>query len=289
MTPKTRILEQLADEAQHVARAAVMDLDAFLALSGDERAARWRQFDGSAKFQLVALMLVRKYGDWTCDEIEHWVSHYDEKYALPPVTAAVEGALERLAVEHADYARAARTAGEKADAKQWQRAANAYAKALAAWSAGIRPEPTVGGGYILPSQRPGQPAHLLTKDGDWVCSCASGQHIHWASALIVGIEVAHDALESGTAGEAVAEEPEPEEPSGQPPIVPSWSCRPDDPCDLHDPCPAHADLAAAYLAEEGNRALAELAAEQEDTYGVEPSPVDLGRRLALMRRAKLAA
>jgi hypothetical protein len=210
MTTKQTILNQLADEAQHVAKTTIVDLDGFLALHGDERARRWRGLDHGAKFQLVAQQLERVAGDWTDELVRAFIAKYDERYALPPVEAAVEGALERLATEHADYARQARAAGEKADAKHFQRAANAYAKALGYYQAGVRPEPTARGGWMLPSQREHGAPHLLTRDGDWVCTCESGAHIHWASALIIGIEVAYDALDSGVSGEAEPADARPE-------------------------------------------------------------------------------
>jgi hypothetical protein len=47
---------------------------------------------------------------------------------------------------------------------------------------------------MLPSQREGEPPHPLTKDGDWGCTCAAGESMHWAKALIVGMEVGYDDL-----------------------------------------------------------------------------------------------
>jgi hypothetical protein len=109
----------------------------------------------------------------------------------PTIDTYVIGALERLAEIEANAARTARSAKLPADAKFFQRSANAYARALCYWLAGIRPERTPNG-YVLPSQRTGEAPHKLTRDGDWVCTCPSGQHIHWASAMIVGLEVAQD-------------------------------------------------------------------------------------------------
>lgn len=93
-----------------------IDLDAFLALSGDERAARWQQWDRAAKFQAVALMLERKYGDWSEEEIERWIAKYDAKWApapslpasdlaLPPVEDVLALVKERFdtAERHGDY------------------------------------------------------------------------------------------------------------------------------------------------------------------------------------------
>ena len=54
------IIEAMDHEARYIIRNSRMDLDAFLACDGDERARRWRQFDHSAKWQLVALMIERR-------------------------------------------------------------------------------------------------------------------------------------------------------------------------------------------------------------------------------------
>lgn len=109
--------------------------------------------------------------------------------------SAVCGALERLAEENAQSARTARAEGVKEDARFFQRSANAYVKALQFYRAGLRPSPTERGGWLLPSQRAGEPPHLLRMDGDWTCTCAAGESMHWAKALIIGIEVALDDLD----------------------------------------------------------------------------------------------
>jgi hypothetical protein len=111
----------------------------------------------------------------------------------PHFDAMVAAALERLAEENARSARTARAAGLKDDARFFQRACNAYVRALSEWQQGTRPTRTPSGGWLLPS-RSGGADHLLTLDGDWLCSCSSGTQIHWASALIIGLEVAQDDL-----------------------------------------------------------------------------------------------
>jgi len=115
---------------------------------------------------------------------------------LLPADAYVIGALERLAETEAMAARAARAAKLPDDAKFFQRAANAYGRALCHFLAGVRPTRTPNG-YILPSQRPGEAPHKLTFDGDWMCSCAAGESMHWAKALLIGLEVAADMQRDG--------------------------------------------------------------------------------------------
>jgi hypothetical protein len=107
---------KLADEARHILRTTVMDLDAFLSLSSDDRASRWRQFDRAAKFQLIALMLTRRFGDWSEEEIDRWIAKYDAKWSsvqalpasdlsLPPVEDVLALVKERAATaeQHGDF------------------------------------------------------------------------------------------------------------------------------------------------------------------------------------------
>jgi len=119
---------------------------------------------------------------------------------------AVLAALERLADENARSADLARKCNEKADATFFQRAANSYVKALQFYRAGLRPDVLAPGRWLLPSQRPGEPPHLLHTDGDIRCTCPSADQIHWASALIIGIEVAHDILEAEGVGDGEPDE-----------------------------------------------------------------------------------
>lgn len=129
---------------------------------------------------------------------------------LTVAEAATCAALERLAEEHAASARAARLAGEREDAKFSQRAANAFVKALGLYRVGLRPDPTDRGGWLLPSQRPGEPPHLLRMDGDWVCTCVAGTTMHWATAMMIGIEAGQDCPAQGLVGiEDVVTAPEP--------------------------------------------------------------------------------
>jgi hypothetical protein len=133
----------------------------------------------------------------------------------------IAAALERLAATEATAAAHARTRGDRREAAYFQRAANAYARALGYHLDGVRPQQTPGG-WLLPSQRPGEAPHLLRLDGSWTCSCKSGQHIHWASALIIGIEVAHDdmgRLDGGDEDLEIEQETPPPPPPALPGIV----------------------------------------------------------------------
>lgn len=80
----------------------------------------------------------------------------------PTFDEMVAAALERMAFENARSAEAARGAKLKGDARFFQRAANAFVRALAEWNAGTRPQRTQGGNYLLPS-RSGGADHLLAR------------------------------------------------------------------------------------------------------------------------------
>jgi len=191
--------DQLIDTTFHTTdaelRCQAADVDfvaVFLALKGEARAARWRGLDYGAKFRLVARRIEQLGGDWTTSDVEAQIAKYDEKYTAGPVDAAIEGALERLAGENAQHARAAETSADRA---HFRRAATAYTNALVQYRAGVRPEILPSGARLIPSSTPGKPAHLVTMDGDWVCSCTAGASMHWPLALVTGIEIAHDDMQ----------------------------------------------------------------------------------------------
>jgi hypothetical protein len=194
MTTAEQIIEQYDHEARHILRTTHIDLDAFLALSVEQRAARWRQLDGGAKFQLVALAIVRQTGrDWEVEEVERCVAHWDGKYgAVPlPTEAAVAGALERLADAHQRSALTALTAEERTYFRRW---AGAFRKALLYWQQGIRPEQTPGGAWLLTSATRAGQVHRVTRDGQ--CTCEAQNRGCWHAALVTGIETGYEDLDS---------------------------------------------------------------------------------------------
>lgn len=116
-TERDRIQHRTADEAETTVKTVAIDLDAFLALSTEDRATRWRQWDRSAKFQAVAQMLARRFGDWDPVAVEHHIARYDERWgtapisdtAIPSAEEIADLAKERsdLAQQHGDWAGAA--------------------------------------------------------------------------------------------------------------------------------------------------------------------------------------
>jgi hypothetical protein len=199
---RDNIKANIAAEAQYVARIRI-DLDAFLALSSDERGARWRQWPVSAKEDAVRQQLMRLNCTTEADDVAYWIAKYDEKYALGPIEQAVEGALERLALENAQHAKTAETASDRA---YFRRASTAYTNALIEYRKGVRPDVLSHRAQLLPSRRTGEAPHLVTLDGDWVCSCKAQASMHWPIALVIGLEVAQDAMQTEDDGDLEAED-----------------------------------------------------------------------------------
>jgi hypothetical protein len=170
-----------------------IDLDTFRALPLTEQRAAWALASDADRRGLI-LQTIRR-GQHGPDDatIALYLSLYEAKFGLSEVETAIVGALSRLARESADSARTARAAHLTDDATFFQRAANAYAKALSFYVTGLRPTP-IQDGWMLPSQRAGEPPHLLTLSGDWTCTCPAGESMHWAKALIIGIEAGYDDL-----------------------------------------------------------------------------------------------
>jgi hypothetical protein len=107
-------INQLIDTTFHTADADawLADADAafltvFLSLKGEEQAARWRGLDHGAKFCLVVRRIEQLGKTWMPSVVEAQIAKYDERFASGPIELAVEGALERLALEHSDAARLA--------------------------------------------------------------------------------------------------------------------------------------------------------------------------------------
>lgn len=111
--------------------------------------------------------------------------------SLGPVDAAICGALERQALDNAQHAVSAATKGDRA---YFRRAATAFSRALELYTDGVRPQLLQSGAYLLPSSS-GQSAHIVHMDGDWMCSCKAGASMHWPIAMVIGLEVAHDAMD----------------------------------------------------------------------------------------------
>lgn len=192
------IIERMDAETQDIIRHTRIDLAAFKALSQESKAARWRQLDQTAKEDLV-IQELRAHGiEWTPELVACHIGKLNTRWGTTPTPTetAVIGALAEQAQAHADHARTARRAHEPADATHFQRSATAYTNALVAYRSGVRPERLPDGSYLLPSRRPGEPAHIVRKDGDWVCCCRAGAAMHWPIALVIGLELAAEAMDA---------------------------------------------------------------------------------------------
>lgn len=198
-----KTIETIVAQALHTAdadqrcQAADAEFAAhFLTLRGEAQAACWRGLDHGAKFRLVVRRIEQLGMSWEPSVVEAQIAKYDARFQAGPLDAAIEGALERLALEHSQAARLANAAGDLAHRKSERAAATAFANALIQYRAGVRPEILPSGARLIPSSSPGKPAHLLTIDGDWICTCAAGANWHWPLALCIGIEQAYEDMQA---------------------------------------------------------------------------------------------
>lgn len=89
------IISKMDHESRDILRHTRIDLDAFLALRGEARAARWRMWDQTAKIDAVIQQLTRNGVDWTDELVADWVARYDTKYgAVPASDLAIPSATE---------------------------------------------------------------------------------------------------------------------------------------------------------------------------------------------------
>jgi len=178
----------------------------FCALTGEARAARWRGLTTAEKSRLIVRRIEALNKDWMPSIVAEFIARYDEQFAAGPVDAAVEGALERLAIDNSQYAATA----DKADRRHFRATATAYTNALIEYRKGVRPELLASGAWLLPSRRAGEAPHIVSMHGDWVCSCKAGANMHWPIALVIGCEVAQDDMQAWDDGDVACDPPAPE-------------------------------------------------------------------------------
>src|SRR5262245_50996859 len=108
---------------------------------------------------------------------------------LSTTDLAILAALDRLAEEQE------RTAKLSGDLQPFGRCATAYRNAAKYYRQGVRPFLRCDGRYQL--RGPGGDKHIVTMTPNAMpgCTCQAGRSPHWATALIIGIEVASDVLE----------------------------------------------------------------------------------------------
>jgi hypothetical protein len=192
-----------ADAESRLAAADAAFAAHFVALTGDAQARSWRGLDHGAKFRLVCRRIEDMGMSWMPSVVEAQIAKYDARFALGPVEAAVEGALERLAIDNGQQAA---TAIGKDDRAYFRRASTAYTNALREYRAGVRPDRLSSGAFLLPSSTAGDPPHIVRLDGDWICSCKAQQSMHWPIAMVVGIEQAFEDMQTFDDGDIDAEE-----------------------------------------------------------------------------------
>jgi hypothetical protein len=170
-------------------------LTAFLAATGEQRAAIWRLADAAQRRDLVARQGMRLGAD-VCDSwIDAMVAKCDAHYGDGPsaTEAAIVGALES---QEARFARATITAygmGDDESGKFFSRERNAARKALDAYRAGIRPELTDADDWRVASAS-SSAVYTVSRGGQ--CGCKAGTHGQpcWHVALVAGTETGLDDL-----------------------------------------------------------------------------------------------
>ena len=186
------ILSQADGDIEYRLRTARIDLDAFLALSGEERAARWRGWDRDAKLQAVQQMLTRKYGSWDDESVALAIATYDAKWGAAPTTveSAVLAAIDDL---QAQAERGAAEARDASEALYFAAEVRAFDRARAMYRDGCRPEQRAGGDWTVASAS-GAGAYTVTRGG--ACDCKAGQRALRCKhvALIAAIETGLDNL-----------------------------------------------------------------------------------------------
>ena len=216
--------EQITDEARNILKTTRMDLDAFLALSGDERARRWRGLDLTSKQDLVIQQLGRLGHDWTDAVVAEQIAKYDAKWEISDTAIPPAAEIAALAKERGDDAQ---RVGDWGGAAQLARVRkNVLSGAPLLWHLGdllVSSLNTPGAVYVVNSRG---------------CSCPNGRNGKaqcWHVALFdLLAELRQTAADSADiAADAAA---------------PCWVCSPADPCDADDPCPGHADLVAELRA-----------------------------------------
>jgi len=86
-----------ADATERLAAADAAFAATFAALPADAQARSWRGLDHGAKFRLIVRRIEALGMSWMPSVVEAQIAKYDARFALGPVEAAVEGALERAA------------------------------------------------------------------------------------------------------------------------------------------------------------------------------------------------
>lgn len=102
MTTERDRIQARADADAQSLKTVRMDLDAFLALKGEDRAARWQQLDRASKQDLVIQQLGRCGYDWTDELVAEQIARYDAKLEVTDLVIPPAAEIAALAKERRD-------------------------------------------------------------------------------------------------------------------------------------------------------------------------------------------
>lgn len=187
-----------AQEARDVLHTR-LDLDLFLALDSEARAARWRGWSLSAKMDAVIQMLERRFLErggaladlgqaWDDELVAQWIAKYDAKWGAEPTATevAVVAALE-VQQDQADLAeRHARNGAERSAAQAEQRAVS---RALEHFHAGARARQLASGAWTVDSSALDGSRYEVSAGR---CTCPRGAARCWHKVLRNAYELATD-------------------------------------------------------------------------------------------------
>ena len=114
---------------------------------------------------------------------------------LSPIDQAIESALERLGASHQHSADTADTAETRAFFRRW---AGAFRKALLYYRQGVRPERLSSGAWLVPSATRAI-VHQVGRDNH--CTCEARDRGCWHAAIVLGVEVGYEDLDTFDPGD----------------------------------------------------------------------------------------
>lgn len=216
-----------AQEARDVLHTR-LDLDLFLALDPEARAARWRGWSLSAKVGAVIQMLERRFLErggaladlgqaWDDELVAQWIAKYDAKWGAEP-TATEVAVVAALEVQQDQAELAERHARNGAERKAAQAEQRAVGRALEHFHAGARARQLASGAWAVDSSKLDGSRYEVSGER---CACPRGAARCWHKVLRSAYELSGDHY-ADPSGRPHGDDPTPTAPtSTTPPSAPT--------------------------------------------------------------------